>query len=175
VTDDRRQALREALQSALTRTGSADRRDGRAAPTGADIQRELEREPPDEVHQRDLVASVDSVMTLDDRTVAIPALERFVGRAAAALTARRVAAPSATPVTFAEVLAATVLATFGNRAGIPVLTSVGTLTNSGIEFFYARGALIVLGEPIPPALTNRRSVFRQREELIDACLRGGQP
>jgi hypothetical protein len=65
--------------------------------------------------------------------------------------------------------AAAVLAILGQRTGIEVLRKPEAATNSNIEAFYARAALVLLGEPIPAALRSSRSVFRHLEELIDAC------
>jgi hypothetical protein len=61
--------------------------------------------------------------------------------------------------------AASVLAILGDRSGLDRLRDVPTLTNSGIEAFYARAALSLLGEPPPAA----RSVFTDLETLLDEC------
>jgi hypothetical protein len=121
IADVHRQALKEAVESALTLSPPGDAGPGLTPATASEIEAELEREPADEVRQRDVVKAV---MTLPERAQGIPALERFVRRAAAALDHRRAAAPPVSPVTLAELLAATILATLGDRAGVPLLTSV---------------------------------------------------
>lgn len=65
--------------------------------------------------------------------------------------------------------AACVLALLGSRDGLEQLKTVQTLTNSQVEFFYAKAALIILHEPIPANLKNMRSVFQDLEEMIHEC------
>jgi hypothetical protein len=65
--------------------------------------------------------------------------------------------------------AATTLALLGSRDGIEKLKAVNTCTNSQIEFFYSKAALVLLGEAVPPELEEKRSVFRDLEEMIRRC------
>ena len=76
---------------------------------------------------------------------------------------------------FEVIKAAAALALRGDRSGIERLKSVRTCTNSQIEYFYAKGGLILLGEPIPSSLLWKRSVFRDREEVILRCLNQMRP
>jgi len=55
---------------------------------------------------------------------------------------------------------------------LTLLRPVGTLTNSQIEFFYARAAYVLLGEPVPAEIAEKHSVFWLREKLIDDCVSG---
>ena len=73
---------------------------------------------------------------------------------------------------FVGLEAATLLAIFGDRSGLELLRGVTTMTNSQIEFFYAKAALLVLGEEIPESLEQHHSVFRDLEMLVKACSGG---
>jgi hypothetical protein len=70
---------------------------------------------------------------------------------------------------FGVIKAAATLALLGSKDGVDALRSVQTCTNSAIEYFYARAALILLGEPIPQRLRGETSVFRQLEEVVFRC------
>ncbi|MBV8880378.1 MAG: HEAT repeat domain-containing protein [Planctomycetaceae bacterium] len=66
--------------------------------------------------------------------------------------------------------AAATLALLGDRSGLTVLTGPArSATNSNIESFLIHAALLLLGEPVPPPERRSRSVFLDREALIDAA------
>lgn len=73
---------------------------------------------------------------------------------------------------FVGLEAAALLAILGERSGLELLRGVTTMTNSQIEFFYAKVALLVLGEEIPESPEQHRSVFRDLEMLVKACSGG---
>ncbi len=152
-------ALKAELEVSLTEDSRAEHR----SLSARDIKLGLAGSETDEMRQRELVLGT---LTLPDRGLAQPALARFVTRATWNSSNGAECA-----VTLAELYAATVLALLDDRSGLPILRSVGTLTNSQIEYFYARAALTLLHENIPASLVGRRSVFRQREGLIDAAIR----
>ncbi|OFZ37700.1 MAG: hypothetical protein A2504_16985 [Bdellovibrionales bacterium RIFOXYD12_FULL_39_22] len=70
--------------------------------------------------------------------------------------------------------AAATLAILNNRSGIPTLEAFARekydLSNSGIEFFLSKAALKILGQPIPPELQKKQSVFRELEALLSKCV-----
>ncbi len=65
--------------------------------------------------------------------------------------------------------AAAVLAVLGFRDGLKHLQNVRSLSNSNIEFFYAKAALILLGEPVPEKLKDRNSIFHGLNDLLRPC------
>ena len=62
------------------------------------------------------------------------------------------------------------LAVLESRLGINQLKTIhAPLTNSGIEFFLAKAALILLNEPLTADLEKKGSVFLDLENLIKKC------
>jgi hypothetical protein len=88
---------------------------------------------------------------LEEPQLAVPTSEKILGR----------------DQSLGAVKAAVVLAMLGSRAGIPVLKNVGVLTSSGIEHFYKRAALVLLGEPI--SRSSGSINFRNLEQLVQDC------
>jgi hypothetical protein len=70
---------------------------------------------------------------------------------------------------FDQLQSAAARALKADRSGVETLRNVRTLTVSGVEFFIAKAALMLLEEQIPQALLSHRSVFGEREALIDLC------
>lgn len=64
---------------------------------------------------------------------------------------------------------AATLALMGSKEGVAELKAVKTSSQSQIEFFYAKAALVLLDEFIPPGLQKQASAFREREELMRQC------
>lgn len=72
---------------------------------------------------------------------------------------------------FVALEAATVLALLGDRSGVPVfhevLSAKFPLTNSAIEYFYAEGGLVLLGESLKPEHLKRQNAL---EGYVEKCL-----
>ena len=66
--------------------------------------------------------------------------------------------------------AASVLAILGFKDGLDLLKNHKVMTNSNIEYFYAKAGLILLSEKIPENLQKKNSVFSELNRLIEKCL-----
>jgi hypothetical protein len=66
-------------------------------------------------------------------------------------------------------LAAVVLALLGNGTGVEWLRNPQARTSSQLEIWQAKAALKLLGEPIPPELASKSSLFPDKELLLTRC------
>jgi hypothetical protein len=112
------------------------------------------------------LATLDAVWSRDPNGYGFAGLCLTLPRPADAIPALRARLAHRNPLTVLE--AASVLALLGERSGVANLRVADSMTQSGVEFFYARAALMLLGEPIPAALAAQRCSMPTLERTL-AC------
>ena len=144
-------AFTEAAELRRALIGSLDRAGGPPAATLADLQRMALDAPAYGVAVR--------ALALPDPRVATALLHHMLDD----------------PNWLVAVEAAATLALMGDRAGLRVLTGPPRSgSNSNVERFHVHAALLLLGERVPPASTRPRSVFADREALLDRLAPDGR-